>query len=102
MSLRKAINAMCRECAYDPKDMGSAAQQISCCITNTCPLHKVRPVTAKTIPERLLNAYSVSYEQLDSRAKALVTPSPLCSGESQFDHLLTAESISEAGSSQKY
>ena len=29
MSLRKAINAKCKQCVYDPMDVGTAAQQIA-------------------------------------------------------------------------
>ena len=72
MSLRKAINAMCRQCAYDPLDVGTAAQQIACCVAIECPLHSVRPITTKFIPEGLLLAFRVSPEELDDRARGLV------------------------------
>ena len=29
MSLRKAINAKCKQCVYDPMDVGIAAQKIA-------------------------------------------------------------------------
>ena len=100
MKLRSAVNAKCRECTYDPKDAGSAAQQIACRTTKSCPLHQVRPVTAKSIPVTLLKAYSVSFDQLESRARALVTPKPGSSEDRQFDHLLATESSFGAGSRQ--
>ena len=48
MSLRKAVNAKCRQCTYDPFDAGTAAQQIAVCIDSDCPLHPVRPLTTAT------------------------------------------------------
>jgi hypothetical protein len=92
MSLRKAINAMCRDCAYDPLDDGSAAQQIACCTCKSCPLHKVRPITAKSISEKLLRAYRIAPADLDTQARALITPSVLCSGDGQNGRLLDSES----------
>ena len=94
MSLRKAINAMCRDCTYDPQDIGSAAQQIACCTCKSCPLYKVRPVTAKSIPEKLLRAYRIAPADLDNQARALLTPSLLCSADGQNEPLLDSESIS--------
>jgi hypothetical protein len=72
MSLRNSINRKCRQCAYDPLDVGTSAQQIACCIAIECPLHSVRPITTKFIPEALLLAYRVSPEELDDRARGLV------------------------------
>jgi hypothetical protein len=48
MSLRKAINAMCRECIYDPLAGGTAAKQIECFTITTCPLYPVRPTRRKS------------------------------------------------------
>mgnify|MGYP001485137604 CR=1 FL=1 len=95
MSLRKAINAMCRHCSYDPLDIGSAAQQIACCTCKSCPLYKLRPMTAKSIPEKLLRAYRIAPYDLDNQARALLTPPPLCSGDGQNEPLLDSESISK-------
>ena len=72
MSLRKAINAKCRECIFDPLDVGTARQQIACCVQSDCPLHSVRPVNTKTIPQRLLASWGVSAAQLCERAQLLV------------------------------
>ena len=44
MSLRKAINLMCRDCIYDTTAYGSAAQQVESCTSFECPLWRVRPV----------------------------------------------------------
>ena len=92
MSLRKAINAMCRDCTYDPLDNGSAAQQIACCTCKSCPLHKVRPMTAKSIPQQLLRAYKIAPAELDTQARALITPSLSCPSDGQNKHLLDSGS----------
>lgn len=75
MSLRKAIDAKCRECAYDPLDAGGVSHQIAACISSDCPLHPVRPITCTQLPLRLLAAWHVHPEQLDARARALVRQS---------------------------
>lgn len=46
-SLRVAINLMCKECVYDPKASGSAAQQVEECCMPGCPLYPVRPIRRK-------------------------------------------------------
>lgn len=91
MSLRKAINAKCRQCTYDPLDLGTAAQQIAVCIDSACPLHSVRPITTKGLPVSLLEAYSVDPLNLDDRARDLVYPPVTCSAEAQNEALLTLE-----------
>ena len=72
MSLRRAINAQCRACIYDPLDYGTCAQQIACCTAFTCELYPERPVTAVKIPLELLNRYGLCPGDLDARARALV------------------------------
>lgn len=48
MSLRKAINAKCTECIYDPiGGEGGKLQQIEACTSYACPLYPVRPRSAK-------------------------------------------------------
>ena len=91
MSLRKAINAKCRECTYDPLDVGTAAQQIAVCTDSGCPLHPVRPITTKRLPISLLEAYRVDPLTLDDRARVLVHPPVKSSGEAQNETLLTSE-----------
>lgn len=46
-SLRKCINAFCKQCIYD-KDGGEGTwrQQVEACTSYTCPLFEVRPVSA--------------------------------------------------------
>jgi hypothetical protein len=45
-SLRRAVNAKCRECIYDPiGGSGSWRQQVEACTVNNCPLYPVRPIS---------------------------------------------------------
>ena len=91
MSLRKAINAKCKQCVYDPMDVGTAAQQIAACICSDCPLHPVRPITTKQLPVSLLEAYRVDPLELDERARGLVYPPVKCSGDGQNGCLVTLD-----------
>lgn len=43
-SLRKLINAKCKECIYDPCAQGSWRQQVKECTSYDCPLYPVRPL----------------------------------------------------------
>ena len=44
MSLRAAINAMCRACIYDPHSgLGPWRMQVEACTSPSCPLYAVRP-----------------------------------------------------------
>ena len=98
MSLRKAVNAKCRQCTYDPFDAGTAAQQIAVCIDSDCPLHPVRPLTTTRLPISLLEAYNVDPLKLDDRVRGLVYPAVNCSGEGQNEALLTADRWSKRSS----
>lgn len=42
MSLRKAIDAKCRECIYDRKAAGTWRQQTEACTSPKCSLYAVR------------------------------------------------------------
>ena len=42
-SLRKAIDAKCRECIYDPIAAGTWRQQVEECTSKACPLYLCRP-----------------------------------------------------------
>jgi len=49
MSLRKAINAKCKECIYDPiGGPGTWRQQVEVCKSYSCPIFNVRPGPTKT------------------------------------------------------
>jgi hypothetical protein len=58
-SLRKAIDANCRSCVYDPANAGNWRQQVTMCSCHDCAIYPVRPVSSSDIPERILDAYSV-------------------------------------------
>ena len=46
MSLRKAVNAKCKECIYDPYQPGAWKQQVQACTSPKCPLFPVRPISS--------------------------------------------------------
>ena len=93
-SLREAINVKCRECTYDPLDVGGASHQIAACISSDCPLHPVRPITCTRLPLRLLEAWHVHPEQLDARARALVREALPTSEDGQNGPSQSKEEIS--------
>lgn len=43
MSLRNAINEMCKYCIYDSHSPGNWRQQVDACTSPKCPLFLVRP-----------------------------------------------------------
>ena len=48
LSLRAAINAMCKSCLYDPGNgNGAWRAQIEACSSSNCALHPVRPLPVK-------------------------------------------------------
>lgn len=94
MKLRSAVNAMCRSCTYDPKDRGTAAQQIACCTDTACPLHAVRPINTKEIPISLLKHWNLRVCDLDNRAMPLVSPPPKYAAEALIGPLLTNDRAS--------
>jgi hypothetical protein len=50
MSLRKSINAKCKDCTYDRKSHGGTwRQQVEACAVTLCPLHPVRPKTTRRV-----------------------------------------------------
>lgn len=44
MSLRKAIDARCKQCIYDPYDNGTWRMQVERCTSPSCALFEVRPL----------------------------------------------------------
>ena len=52
MSLRKAINAKCKDCCYDPlSGLGTWRQQVTDCPCTLCPLFEVRPRIVSKRPD---------------------------------------------------
>ena len=48
VSLRAAINAMCKNCLYDPGNgNGGWREQVEGCSSSNCPLHSVRPLPVR-------------------------------------------------------
>lgn len=43
LSMRDAINAMCKQCIYDPLSRGTWREQVAGCSSSSCPLHALRP-----------------------------------------------------------
>ena len=65
MSLRKAINAKCKDCSHDPLDTGTWLKQVEDCTAVDCPLFPVRPLTKAT--KQGLNGKKEQPEQLKGR-----------------------------------
>ncbi len=47
MSLRRSINAKCKECIYDPYAKGAWREQVEACTSPACPLFPVRPLSLR-------------------------------------------------------
>jgi hypothetical protein len=45
-SLRAGIDAMCRNCIYDPGARGNWREQVQACSSGNCPLHPLRPISS--------------------------------------------------------
>ena len=50
MSLRKAINQMCKSCIHDPLSAGTWRQQVCLCSVKSCPLWELRAKPTRPIP----------------------------------------------------
>lgn len=48
-SLKKCVEAKCKECTYDQYAPGTWRDQVEACSVKTCPLWPVRPMTVATI-----------------------------------------------------
>ncbi len=51
-SLKKCIEAKCKDCTYDHKAPGSWRDQVEQCTVRSCALWEVRPVTVITLNAR--------------------------------------------------
>lgn len=48
LSLRAAIDSMCKSCLYDPNEPGRWREQIDRCTAPRCPLYSVRPRSSRS------------------------------------------------------
>jgi len=60
MSLRKVINAKCKDCIYDNLAAGTWRQQVELCSVYSCPIWPVRPVSRGDIPQSVLTYYGIT------------------------------------------
>lgn len=49
MSMRRAIDQMCKSCIYDDFQPGTWRAQTENCVSSTCPLFKFRPLSKETL-----------------------------------------------------
>ena len=52
LTRQQAINAMCKDCIYDPKMLGGWRQQVEQCPMKACPLYPYRPIPKKSKAEK--------------------------------------------------
>jgi len=63
-SLRKMVDAKCRDCTWDSAAKGTWRQQVTLCSAYDCQLWSRRPVTKRPIPDSVFDYYSVpAHEQ---------------------------------------
>lgn len=60
MSLRQAVNDMCKQCIYDETAPGTWRQQVDVCTSPNCPLFSHRPAS------RTLTTVKVLFEEPDA------------------------------------
>jgi hypothetical protein len=68
MSLRQAINDMCRGCIYDSKAPGNWRQQTSACTSHECPLWPFRPRSTTSQVERAVSTQKAANLAVDVTA----------------------------------
>ena len=70
-SLRKSINAKCKDCIYDELAAGSWVMQVEACTCFTCPLWRVRPVRSQRgpWPENVVREMRITPEMAALRAE---------------------------------
>jgi hypothetical protein len=75
MSLRAAINAMCKSCIYDPgSGNGGWREQVSACSSSNCPLHLVRPQSAAKSAQRAPISLFDGQRRLAATPKGEIAP----------------------------
>ena len=67
MSLRKAINQMCKSCIYDPLSAGTWRQQVFLCSVKSCPLWEVRAKPTRTIPMAIIAQYQAGNDEFQPK-----------------------------------
>jgi len=93
VSLRKAINAKCKECIYDPYGPGGWKQQVTACSSYGCPLYTVRPIS-ESISHSYLGKVRCKFEKMDERSQAVVVfddPTLEGSEQAQNDPFIDSE-----------
>ena len=64
-SLKKCIEAKCKDCTYDEKAPGTWREQVELCRVTKCALWPVRPVTVATLnANRKLKTIGVDIDAL--------------------------------------
>ena len=58
MTRGKAIYNMCKECIYDPYQLGTWKQQVTACTSPKCPLFPYRPITRGKVLGSKENGYN--------------------------------------------
>lgn len=60
VSFRRAVDAKCRECIYDPLARGAWREQVAACESANCALHVVRPVPRQCMVSGRISAQHVA------------------------------------------
>jgi len=63
MSLRKAINQMCKSCIHDPLSAGTWRQQVSLYSVKSCPLWELRAKPTRPIPFTVITQYRAENDE---------------------------------------
>jgi len=69
MSLRKAVNQKCKDCAYDFASKGTWRQQVTLCSVKSCALYDARPKSTSPIPDSTLRWYGVDLAESQALAE---------------------------------
>jgi hypothetical protein len=70
MSLRKAINQMCKSCIHDPLSAGTWRQQIFLCSVKSCPLWELRAKPTRPIPLTIITQYRAENDEFQPKEGA--------------------------------
>ncbi len=67
MSLRKAINQMCKSCIHDPLSAGTWRQQVFLCCAKSCPLWESRAKPTRPIPLTIITQYRAENDEFQPK-----------------------------------